>query len=145
MYNETGKKYDFQRYYFKHNWFEAGEEEMPEEESSSSSSEEEESEGEGMAGLMKMFSTGVDAKAEAKKRKQEKKEERRMMAKLRQNKHWAKVSVQMKFKNVIRVIISKTKKEPDFVMNKFRIFRHLDNLFEGRMTRMINLKKTMAR
>lgn len=92
---------------------------MPEE-SSSTDDEEDSDEEKGIGnGFMKIFNAGVDSKLEAKRRKREKREEKRMMAKLRQNKHWAKVSVQMKFKNIIRIIIKRTKKEPDYVINNF--------------------------
>ena len=75
----------------------------------------------------------------------EKKEEKVIMRKLKQNKNWSKISSQIKFKNVIRKVISLSKENPEFLLQMFVIFKHIDRLHEARIVRMTNLKKVMAR
>jgi len=67
------------------------------------------------------------------------------MRKLKQNKNWSKISSQIKFKNVIRKVISLSKENPEFLLQMFVIFKHIDRLHEARIVRMTNLKKVMAR
>jgi hypothetical protein len=46
---------------------------------------------------------------------------------------------------VIRKVIKLGKENPQFLLQMFVIFKHIDNLHEARILRMTNLKKVMAR
>lgn len=71
--------------------------------------------------------------------------EESILRKLRKNKNWKKVSTHIKFRNVIRLIVRKQRKDPNFLLKKFKVFKIVDQLYEGRMARVINLKKILAR
>jgi len=78
-------------------------------------------------------------------KKKERREERRIMRLLVQKKVWNKIANQIKFKNFIRLIIKKSRKDPNFICKKFKIFRFIDKLHKARIERMIAIKKIMAR
>ena len=60
-------------------------------------------------------------------------------------KEWNKIANQIKFKNFIRLILKKAKKDPDFVVKKFKVFRLVDNLYLARKERMRKIKEMMAK
>jgi len=64
---------------------------------------------------------------------------------LAQKKVWNKIANQIKFKNFIRLIIKRARKDEDFLSRKFKIFKYIDKLHDARMERMIAVKKIMAR
>ena len=62
-----------------------------------------------------------------------------------QKKEWNKIASQIRFKNFIRVIIKKNRKDPGFLVKRFRLFKIMDQLYEARVQRMAGIKKIMAR
>lgn len=67
------------------------------------------------------------------------------MKELMRKKEWNKISSQIKFRNFIRFVIKKSRKEPEFLGRKFKIFAVVDKLQEARMKRMEYVKRLMAR
>jgi len=65
--------------------------------------------------------------------------------KAKKNKLWSKISLRYKFKSIIRKIVAEQRKDPKYINSRFKIFKYVDRLYEGRMARMVNLKKIMAR
>ena len=51
----------------------------------------------------------------------------------------------VKVQSFIRMIIKRKKKDPDFLMKKFKIFKVIDTLYDARIERMMEVKKLMAR
>jgi hypothetical protein len=41
--------------------------------------------------------------------------------------------------------VAEQRKDSEYINSRFKIFKYVDGLYEGRMARMVNLKKIMAR